>query len=358
MENGERRKDGLALALASADLADLLVRARAFLREHGEQHTTQRGTTRTANLVALTWLAPHRLGDERVLPWTAEDAAWYLRVFVEASDETDPLRPVAPGELLFPYTYAARSRFWDAGWAAFVSLLDALRGLGLSVVEMVRSRDAFADAVDALGETLHLQTVLSLLAMYPPAVLARYLERPELAAQTAAAWRRDTLLAAIGDVEANPHSRRAVVPSLCYPHLEAQLRPEMGKPAYQMFQLLPDSPERPISSVHEHRSLDVVGGAQLDFLHDLAWLRLAGERLGRQPGDITVIAHNLHEYEGEDETASGQIGDAPPVERWLCRVTDGYRAGHGIPGALLAQSGYRENLDRIFARWAASATHL
>src|SRR4029078_735680 len=128
---------------------------------------------------------------------------------------------------------------------------------------------------------------------------------------------------------ATPASRRAVVSSLTYPHLEDQLQPRMGMPPYQLFEFLPGEAYMPLNSIHVHRSLDVDGGAPLDSYHDLAWLREASERTGRPVGQITVIAHNLHMYErphGLDADATKET-----IEQWLCRVTDGYHTRRGTP---------------------------
>jgi hypothetical protein len=341
---------GIVFALRSPRLADLLAEAREALAEQAHQHATQRGATRSVNGVALTWQAPHLLGEG--LPWSAHDAAWYLGTFLEPSPHTDPLIERTPGALLFPYTYAARTRFWDAGWAHVAMLATLLRLHDVHIEQACRSRPYFLQMVTLLAEHLHLQIVLSLLALFPPVQLARYRDEPELARTLAHAWRRDTLASAIADIAANPHSRRAVVSALSYPHLEEALQPRMALPPYQLFQLLPDDSEAPISSVHEHRSLDVVGGAQLDFLHDRAWLALAGGELGRPAGDITVIAHNLHEYAepaASDGDADGSV--VPPIERWLCRVTDGYRSERGVPRELIQQGAYAANIERVFAQW-------
>jgi hypothetical protein len=347
------RLGGLAFALASPNLADLLGEARALLRRHGSSHSTQRGQTWSANTAALTWQPPH-IAEGPALRWAHHDVDWYLRVFVNRTRATDPLRAQAPGGLLFPYTYAARSRYWDAGWAYLCALLATLREHGLALEHARRSRRAFAELLALAGERLHLQTVLSLCALYPPELLGHYLAHPDLAEASARTWRRDTLRSAIADIAANPHSRRAVVPSFAYPHLEEALSPQMGRPPYQLFQLLPADADAPLDSVHEHRSLDVVGGAPLDFAHDLAWLTLAAQRLRRPVGNITVFAHNLHEYQDleRDEAEAAESAAAPPsIEAWLCFVTDGYHSGRGVARQLLEHPLYRANAARIYATW-------
>ncbi len=346
---------GFAYTGASPSLADLLAQARQFLAEHAADHATQRGQTRSANNVLLTWQAPHIL-DAPGLRWSPEEAQWYLHTFVEKHAGTDPLIPASAGQLLFPYTYAARARFWDAGWAHLFILVSAMRQHDITPARLAQSLASFTEAVARLGEHLHLQTILSLLALYPPAILAQFAQQPGFARDMARAWRSDAFQSAVDDLASNPHSRRAVVASFGYPHLEDKLSPQMSKPPYQLFQLLPADADAPLSSIHEHRSLDVVGGAQLDFLHDLSWLTEAGQTLHRPLSDISVVAHNLHEYHNLLPAEMGeQAATTPEIEQWLCSVTDGYPAGKSVPPLLLQQPAYARNLERIYQRWAAGS---
>jgi hypothetical protein len=335
-------------SLASSSLAQLLSQAREALLATGARHETQRGATRSLNGVTLTWTDPeHDTADG--LEWGADEIAWYLRVFVEKRPENDPAWLAKDGALVFPYTYAARSRLWDGGWGYLAALLEALQVEGLTLEGLRVSRELFEEALATAGERLHAQTVLSLLALHPPTLLAHWQERPDLLAGTLKQWRRDLLADAITDISKTPSSRRAVVSSLTYPHLEDQLQPRMGMPPYQLFQFLPGEAGGTLNSIHVHRSLDVDGGAPLDFYHDLAWLREAGARTGRPLGQITVVAHNLHMYDRPQATD----GETPreTIEQWLCRVTDGYHVGRGMPRTLLARTDYRANVERVWARW-------
>ena len=117
------------LSLASSSLAELLAQAREALLTHGVRHETQRGATRSLNGVALTWTDPERDTTDG-LEWTADEIAWYLRVFVEKRPENDPARLAKDGALVFPYTYAARSRYWDGGWGYLAALLEAIKSRG------------------------------------------------------------------------------------------------------------------------------------------------------------------------------------------------------------------------------------
>src|SRR5690348_15920464 len=103
------------LSLASSSLSELLAEAREALLASGARRRTQRGVTRSLNGVAPTWSDPERDTTDG-LEWTADEIAWYLHVFVEQRPENDPARLAGDGALVFPYTYAARSRYWDGGW--------------------------------------------------------------------------------------------------------------------------------------------------------------------------------------------------------------------------------------------------
>jgi hypothetical protein len=339
------------LSIADRSLTTLFDRAHSALLRCGELHETPRGYTRSLNGVVLTWVAPD-LDTAEPPHWSREEIDWYLRTFVARRPENDPARPAMPGSLVFPYTYAARARFWDGGWSSLDALTESLRAPGAAdeaIVQACRSREDFEAFLAQVGERIHLQTVLALCALYPPAQLCRWLAEPDQLRAMLDAWRRDLLANALADIKDTPESRRAVVSSLSYPQLEDQLQPRMGMPPYQLFQFLPGEAGSPLSSIHVHRSLDLDGGAPLDFYHDLAWLREAGVATGRPLGDITVVAHNLHTYVRPDEAG----GTRESIGDWLCRVTDGYRTGESVPRQLLAQPVYRANVERIWSVWSA-----
>lgn len=336
------------VSLADTTLAGLFNQAREAIRERGALHETPRGATHSLNGVMLTWVSPER--DTTPPPrWSRAEIAEYLDIFVSGRPENDPARPAKPGVLVFPYTYAARARYWDGGWGYLAALRVAMRATGWTVSSIATSREAFEGFLAEMGERLHLQTVLALCALYPPAELHRWLDDPERLSALRRAWQRDLLADAIADIAKQPASRRAIVSALSYPQLEDQLRPRMGLPPYQLFQFLPGEAGTPLSSIHVHRSLDLESGAVLDFAHDLAWLREASARTGRRVGDITVVAHNLHAYVGREESASPREG----IRGWLCRVTDGYETGRGAPRALLAQPACHANVEWIWSRWQA-----
>src|SRR5262249_15530273 len=158
------RRSGFAFVFASHSLADLLAQARDALRKGGSRHTTQRGITRSLNAVALTWKAP-QTRDEHELFWTPQQVTWYLRAFVARRPANDPLGGPPPHALLFPYTYAARTRYWDGGWASLHRLVHGLRQHDIALARATVAKSYFIAMVELLAEELHLQTVLSLLAL-------------------------------------------------------------------------------------------------------------------------------------------------------------------------------------------------
>jgi hypothetical protein len=336
-----------ALSVADTTLAGLFARARSALLTHGERHETPRGPARSLGGVVLTWTAPERDATEPPR-WTRAEIGWYLDTFVHDRPANDPARPAQTGSLVFPYTYAARAAFWDGGWGYLSTLVEAMRAAGKTVEDACASRAVFEDVLAAMGERLHLQTVLALCALHPPDAMRRWLAGPQQVESLLRAHRHNLLARAIEDIRETPASRRAIVSALSYPQLDDALSPRMGIPPYQLFQYLPGEAGGPLSSIHVHRSLDLDGGAPLDFHHDLHWLRAGGDATGRPLGDITVVAHNLHMYERPDEAAGGE---RESIREWLCRVTDGYESGRGTSRELLARRDYADNVARIWRRW-------
>ncbi len=226
------------LSFASSSLARLLAQAREALLAHGARHETQRGATRSLNGVALTWTDPER--DMRSgLEWTAKRSPGICASSWKSARRT--IRRGWPGMARWSSPIPMR-RARVSGTAAGATSRrcwrrSAQEGLTLEGMR-VSSGDVRGGAGDA-GRAAAPPTVLSLLALYPPMLLAHWQEHPDLLAGTLGQWRRDILADAIADIAATPASRRAVVSSFTYPQLEDQLQPRMGMPPYQLFQFLP-----------------------------------------------------------------------------------------------------------------------
>src|SRR5262249_14291772 len=99
------------VSLAARSLEELLDQARSAVLRHGVVHEPRRGFTRSLNGVMLTGVAP----EQDATPsrqWRPDEIDWYLDTFVAKHPDNDPAKLAAPGTLVFPYTYAARARFW------------------------------------------------------------------------------------------------------------------------------------------------------------------------------------------------------------------------------------------------------
>lgn len=337
-------KKNSPIVISSPSLEDLLLRARQEVIEQGSRHQSQRGSTATANGVMLVW---ENAGEDEKhhIHWDEKSDGWYQEVFVEKNEYNDPSRVAQVGEYLFPYKYAHRSRYYDGGWGYVFAVLNASNLIEADWEEISSSWESFLDYLSKVSEYVHLQTALSVFSWLGLENLTLLSRENGLLGSLFGKSRVDSLEMVISEVASDPLTRRAVTPSFFYPHIEGLLNPRAGVPPYQFFQLLPAAKDEPLSSLHLHRSLDLVGGAQLDFHHDLSWLSEAAKRSGRPLGDVTVVASNAHVYlevgkEGAEKEES--------IEDWLSRVTDGYLAQDGEPPKLLEKDFYRQNAERIF----------
>jgi hypothetical protein len=339
------------------DLRGVLEAARAWVMERGILRRSARGRTVSVPGVKLVWERPAAT-DDAFWGWDRAATARYLERFVDARPENRPERLADPGELLFAYTYAARSRFWDGGWGYVLAVLRATQELGAASDEILATPERFRAYLEATGERVHLQTILAVWDWLGPAAIQAFLQDSSWIKTLAERSRLDQLERVIAESAAVPASRRAVTASFVYPCLDQRSGLLGSVPPYQLFQLLPAAAREPLDSFHYHRSLDASDGVQLDFHHDLHWLELAGQATGRPLGSITVVAGDFHVYLPEDADPAVQPGaeqlssgseDGPEaIERWLLRVTDGYLAGQCQASALLQRQPYRQNFEKIY----------
>lgn len=325
-----------------SDLQAVLEEARACVLRHGKRRVSARGETFSLQGVKLVWRAPEKFP---YWGWDREATGYYYRTFVEKCSENAPECLAGAGEFLFPYTYAARSRFWDGGWGAVQAVLAATRELAAPLTAHLESESAFCGYLAQAGERVHLQILLAVWDWLGTARLQNWLGDPEAVRSLTAQMRIDQLERIIREIEYNPGSRRAVTVSFVLPNLDHRLTHLQALPPYQFFQLLPGERDEPLHSFHVHRSLDASDGVQLDFYHDFRWLEEASRRLGRPMGSISIVAGDFHVYMGAD----GPLQRGTLID-WLLKVTDGYPAGQGIPSELLRSSPYRDASAELFRR--------
>jgi len=325
-----------------SDLQDVLEEARAYVLSSGRALTSARGQTFSARGVRLVW---HARKDFSFWGWDREDTEHYYRVFVDGNPDNRPERLAGPGELVFPYTYAARSRFWDGGWGAVLAVLEATKALDVSISRVLSSEESFCRYLALAGERIHLQTLLAVWDWVGREQMAEWLHEPDRVQVLVRRTRTDQLERIIREIQANPGSRRAVTASFILPNLDQRLSRLQGLPPYQLFQLLPGGPDEPLHSFHVHRSLDASDGVQLDFYHDYCWLKDACRRLGRPMGSITIAAGDFHVYMGQQ----GPL-ERGSLEDWLMKVTDGYRTGAGRAAELVSAPVYQASIHEVYCR--------
>ncbi len=333
------------VAFRGTHLKDILAQAREHVLRHGRPRFSPRGQTFSTIGVELVWEQPAD-SDAVYWGWDKVDTGYYYHSFVEKRPGNLPERLAAPGETLFPYTYAARSRYWDGGWGYVQAVVDATRALEVKLPATLKSEDAFRAYLARAGELVHLQPLLSVWDWLGADRMQAFLDDPGSLVGLLAASRIDQLETIIKEIERVPLSRRAVTASFVYPVLDQRLVPLQSVPPYQHFQLLPSAADEPLSSFHVHRSLDASDGVQLDFYHDLRWLGEACQRLKRSPGTITIVAGDFHVYISSIDAGSHDIHD------WLARVTDAYPAGEGLARDWLGQAPYRQYAGQVYARLA------
>jgi hypothetical protein len=324
------------------NLRDLLTEAHDFVVKHGVQRESSRGRTYSIGALTLVWQNPSN-AEINHWSWSRAEANFYQQIFVEGKPENRPERLGDSGDYLFPYTYAARSRFWDGGWGSVMAVLKATQKIGLLDSEILASEDTFKEYLLETGEFVHLQVLLSVWEWIGRSRMQVWLQYPATIEDYLRRSRIDQLQRIITEIGQNPASRRAVTTSFVYPDLDQRLQPLQGIPPYQFFQLLPGEKEEPLHSFHVHRSLDAGQGVQLDFLHDYYWLAEAAKKVNRPVGTITITAGDFHVYLPSEKAPA-----VDKIEKWLMDVTDGYQAGLGVPSQWLQKETYTQNAHRIY----------
>jgi hypothetical protein len=324
-------------------LKELLAEAHDYVVHHGVKRESSRGSTFSVKGLTLIWEKPSN-SDENYWGWSRESADYYQRVFVDGRPENRPERLAEKGDLLFPYTYAARSRFWDGGWGYIQAVIRATQKVGGDSTIFLKNLDSFIHYLEAAGEQVHLQVILAVWDWLGSQQMAAFLENPFQVDSFLLRSRIDQLNRIINEIQENPASRRAVTVSFVYPELDQRLKPLLGIPPYQFFQLLPGEAQEPLHSFHVHRSLDAGQGVLLDFMHDFYWLSEAAHRVKRPLGTVTITAGDFHVYLPSEAAPA-----VDRIEQWLMDVTDGYPAGVGMPQKLLQKENYLQNVKRIYS---------
>lgn len=330
-------------------LATILEEAREYVLKHGQRQDTPRGETYSVKGVKLVWEQPEESSDN-FWGWDKIACEQYFSIFVDKKETNRPERLAEPSDLLFPYTYAARSRYWDGGWGYVVAVIEATKKVGIDLTEVCESLDTFIFYLKQAGQLVHLQIILAVWDWIGKRQMKQFLSSQNFPMAIMQRSRIDQLEKVLREIEENPNSRRAITTSFVYPDIDQRFNPIMGFPPYQSFQILPaESRVDPLSSLHYHRSLDASDGVQLDFYHDYIWLNQVSQNLQRKMESICIVAGDFHVYIELNANIAGQ-DDKIKVKDWLLRVTDGYRAGQSSVENLIQNPIYQKNAQHIYTR--------
>lgn len=350
LDSVQRKLDStLHLSLHNTNLQGLIEEASRQVLETGFFQDTARGETYSLNNVLLTWEEP----SDSPYPqcsWSQIETEYYQQLFVDKNPDNAPETSKIRGQVLFPYTYAARSRYWDGGWGYVVQVIGTLEAISANIEAALSQYSLFEEHLAEASEYVHLQTLLAVWDWLGIDQMREFRDNPKFLKNILARTRIDQLERIIDEIDQNCNSRRAITASFIYPSIDFRMNPLMSMPAYQNFQLLPSlSKMEPLHSLHYHRSLDLKDGVLLDFYHDFQWLAFAAEKLSRPIGSITVMAGNLHIYTSKLSNSANN-SEKSSILNWLMHVTDGYIAGSGTGQKLLETTPYKNNVHTVFRK--------
>lgn len=325
-------------------LEEVIVGAKQLVKNKGFKKESPRGRTWSLPAVTLVWLKPleqSQTGQARYPFWPRASEEWYQKEFVRRPAPRLPEQPARDGhEHIYPYTYCWRSRYFDGGWGYVLGVVRTAKALGRKNF-CFKSTRQLKNFLLVAGTTIHISNLLSVLRWINQEMLNSWLRDSSDLEKILKLSRVDSLKVSIISQIKNPLTRRAVTASFIYPNID-HLLAATGVPVYQLYQMLELTPGRFIS-VHLHRALDIAGGAQLDFSHDLEWAKEVKESVAAPFSleAIVVQASDLHIYEGHER------GDRTHhnIVSWLHYVTDAYPAHNpSILKELLEREPYKTNL--------------
>ncbi|MCA9392045.1 hypothetical protein KC614_02460 [candidate division WWE3 bacterium] len=292
--------------------------AYSHVRSHGQRVDTSQGPIKALNSVTLILEDPSS-ADGRYPFWDKESEDWYLNTFVSPT--------AAPPEshdhdLIFPYTYAWRSRHHDDGWGYVVALTNILQALNYSDLPFERVDD-LKQLLRETYHTLHPDVVLAVLSWLKRENMLLFLINSQIPQEILKASRNDVLGTLVKQLVNTPSSRKAITPSFYYNTTDRYGILE-HTPAYQNYQIVIDFDQQgsPVGfeSFHQHRSLDASGSIQLDFAHDINWAGLISQKLGIPVQKITIHTNQLFIDDGKSDSEEQPSN----IKNLLLKATSGY----------------------------------
>lgn len=300
---------------------DVLSQVWEAIQSHGIAIETQRGLAKSIR--GATLIINDITNDKKNYPyWDKESDDWYQANFVRKESTLAP-EVIKTGQDIYPYKYAWRSRYYDAGFGYVVGFLNALKRIKKKELR-IKDEKQLIELLRQSYQLIHPEVVLAVLAWKGQKLLNFYLQNPKILDLELESQRRDTLESVIAEVKQSPNTRRAIMPAFTYEHIDHS-GAAGGVPVYQNYQLYANFNKKgepvSISSYHLHRAIDAFGGAQLDINHDKEWGLYASKKLGLPLEKIVIYVNDV--WASFDKNMQ-HLSNKTDIRSWLFSVTDAY----------------------------------
>lgn len=323
MPKAQTGNQSVGILIEGASTTKVLKSVWNLIHKYGGSYRSQRGLVKALKGVVLVINNP--LDESENYPyWNQKEDNWYQDNFVR-KETNHPPEILIPGEDIYTYRYAERSRYFDGGLGYIKGVIDLFRSLGINKIDF-QDKSELVDLLYRTYKYYHPERVLAVLAWKRQELLNFYLHNPRILDLELQSNRRDTLLSVIEEIKQNPNSRRAITPSFIYEHIDHS-GAAGGIPVYQNYQLYvnfnPQGEPEGLISLHLHRAMDAVGGTQLDISHDREWGQIASNTLGLPLQKIVIYSNDLYHYVAENGV-NNHLTSKTDVRSWLFAVTDSY----------------------------------
>lgn len=328
---------------------DVLNQVWKAIKKYGSEYQTQRGLSRSFRGATLIINNPLDKTDDYPY-WSKTEDEWYQDNFVRKETNLPPELTVGKGDI-HVYKYAWRSRFYDSGYGYLVAFLKVMKQLKIKQIRLKNKAD-LTDLIKKTYRLIHPEITLAVLSWKGQKLINLYLKQPKMTDLELQSHRRDTLDSIITELEHSPNSRRAIIPSFIYPHID-HTGAAGGVPVYQNYQLYVnfDNQGKPtgLTSMHLHRAIDAFGGAQLDINHDRDWGKIASKRLKLPLEKIIIYINDV--WASFDKSADYKhLTQKSDIKKWLYSVIDSYEAESEDIEERLTLPAYRKKLEYTLSK--------
>jgi thymidylate synthase len=293
------------------------------IKKHGTAYKSQRGFVKS--IKGATFVIEDPLNDSKNYPyWNKKADDWYQNNFVRKETNLPP-EDISTATEIYPYKYTWRSRYFDLGYGHIKGVINLLKKLGVKQLNLKNK----AELLNLLKNTYkfyHPELILAVLSWKGSKLINFYLKNQSLLEDELVSNRKDTLLSIIQELKQNPTSRRAIIPSFTYPHIDQSAGEAGGVPVYQNYQLYIEFDKKGrtmgLVSFHLHRAFDAYGGMQLDINHDKDWGQIASKELGIPLLRMVIYGNDV--WVAEKKDTPKDLFKKTNIKSWLLAATDAY----------------------------------